>query len=289
MDPSRDLADKRYIITGANTGIGRETARALAHRGASVTLACRSEAKTLPVIDALRRETGNDQLDFVALDLGDLASVRACAGALRERGGPVHGLINNAGVGGVRGATKDGFELAFGTNHLGHFALTLQLLPLLEATPGARIINVSSAVHYRAKGIEWDALRRPTESFTAMPEYAVSKLANVLFTKELSRRIAPGTVTAYALHPGIVASDIWRQRLPRPATWLAGKFMQSTAEGARTSVFCATATELEGHTGRYYTDSKEKQPSPLADDPALAAELWERSEPWVRARSSADS
>ncbi|MBK9030279.1 MAG: SDR family oxidoreductase [Myxococcales bacterium] len=283
MAPARDLADRHYVITGANTGIGKETARALAARGARVTMACRTEAKTRPVIDELTRTTANDGLSFVALDLADLASVRTCAAELIARGGPIHGLINNAGLAGPRGLTKDGFELTFGTNHLGPFLLTKQLLPLLEATPGARIVNVASASHYQAKRIDWDALRKPTASVTAMGEYAVSKLANVLFTKELARRLPPAQVAAYALHPGVIASDIWSRRIPRPVAWLMTRFMKSTADGARTSIYCATAPELAGVSGRYYTDSKEKRPSRLADDAALAAELWQRSEAWVAA------
>lgn len=277
-----DLAGKRYVITGANTGIGKETARALAARGARVTLACRSEAKTRPAIDELRQATGNDALDFVALDLADLASVRACAEAIAADGAPIDGLINNAGLAGPRGLTKDGFELTFGTNHLGPFLLTVKLLPRLEATPGARIVNVASASHYRGKAPDWDALRQPTRSLTAVPEYELSKLANVLFTKELARRIPAERVCAYALHPGVIASDIWSRRIPRPIAWLMTRFMKSTAEGARTSIYCATAPELAGISGRYYTDSKEKRPSRLADDAALAAELWRRSEEWTQ-------
>jgi retinol dehydrogenase 12 len=283
MSPQQDLAGKRIIITGANTGIGKETARALAARGAKITLACRSQAKTQPVIDELRQVSGHDDIDFIALDLGDLASVRACADELLARGGPLHVLINNAGLAGPRGLTKDGFELTFGTNHLGHFLLTMKLLPLLEATPGARIVNVSSASHYQAKRIDWDALRKPTRSVTAMDEYAVSKLANVLFTKELARRLPAGGVTTYALHPGVIASDIWKRRIPRPIAWLMTRFMKSTEDGARTTVHCAASPAVATETGRFYTDSKEKKPSRLADDAELAKELWKRSEEWTKA------
>lgn len=283
MATDRDLTDRHYVITGANTGIGKETARALAARGARLTLACRSESKTQPVIDELRRATGNDQIGFVALDLADLTSVRACADELIRRGGPLHALVNNAGLAGPRGVTKDGFELTFGTNHLGHFLLTTKLLPLLEATPGARIVNVSSASHYQAKRIDWDALRKPTASVTAMQEYAVSKLANVLFTKELAKRVPSTKVCAYALHPGVIASDIWSRRIPRPIAWLMTRFMKSTEDGALTTIYCTTAPELAGVSGHYYSDRKDKRPSKLADDAALAAELWKRSEAWTAA------
>jgi retinol dehydrogenase 12 len=282
MTSSRDLTGKRILITGANTGIGKETARALAARGAAITMACRSESKTQPVIDELRRSTGNDAIDFAALDLADLASVRSCAQRIRDGGAPVHVLINNAGLAGPRGLTKDGFELTFGTNHLGHFLFTTLLLPLLETSPGARIVNVSSASHYQATSIDWDAQRRTTRSRTGISEYQVSKLANVLFTKELARRIPADRVSAYALHPGVIASDIWSRAIPRPIAWLITRFMKSTADGAKTSIYCATAPELAGKSGHFYTDSKEKAPSRLANDESLAKELWQRSEEWTR-------
>jgi retinol dehydrogenase-12 len=161
--------------------------------------------------------------------------------------------------------------------------LTTALLPRLRATGGARIVNVSSRSHYQAKGIDWEALRQPTKSVTGMAEYAVSKLANVLFTKELARRLPPAEVSAYALHPGVIASDIWGRRMPRPLAWLITRFMKSTADGALTSIHCATATELAGVSGRYYDDRRERRPSRLADDAELAAELWRRSEAWTQA------
>ena len=282
MATARDLADRHIVITGANTGIGAETARALAVRGAHLTLIGRSRAKTQAILDELTATSGQP-VEFVEVDLGDLASVRAGATALAERGGPLHVLINNAGLAGPRGVTKDGFELAFGTNHLGHVLLTTLLLPRLRATGGARIVNVSSRSHYQAKGLDWEAVRQPTRSVTGMAEYAVSKLANVLFTKELARRLPPAEVAAYALHPGVIASDIWGRRMPRPLAWLITRFMKSTADGAKTSIHCATAPELAGVSGRYYDDCRERRPSRLADDAELAAELWRRSEAWVAA------
>lgn len=180
---------KTFIITGANTGIGKITARELAKRGDHVILACRSRDKTQPVIDAIKQETGNDKIEFVQLDLGDLASVRTCAEELLARNVPFDGLINNAGLAGQRGKTKDGFELTFGTNHLGHYLFTRMLLPRLQAAGEARIVNVSSKSHYAAKGIDWAALQESTKTVTALKEYEVSKLANVLFTKELARRL----------------------------------------------------------------------------------------------------
>ena len=279
----RDLSDRTYVVTGANTGIGKETVRALAARGARVVLAARSAEKTKPVIAELAKATDNERLEFLELDLADLAQVRRASAELLARDLPIHGLINNAGLAGVRGLTKDGFELAFGTNHLGHFLWTTLLLDKIRASGPARIVNVSSRSHYRAKPIDWEALRRPTRSTTGMPEYSVSKLANVLFTRELAKRLPATEVTTYALHPGVIASDIWQRRVPRFLAAIPKLFMKSTAEGAKTTLYCATSPACAHETGRYYDEEKERRPSRMAQDDALAAELWQRSEAWTRA------
>lgn len=274
-----DLNDRTFLVTGANTGIGLETARALARRGAKVYLACRSEEKTRAVIEDLRTETGNAELEFLPLDLGDLNSVRACAETFLAIGEPLHVLINNAGLAGGRGSTASGFELAFGTNHVGHFLLTDLLLERLKQSAPARVITVSSRSHYDAPGIDFEAVRRPTKSVTGLPEYAVSKLANVLFTQELARRLDGTGVTTYALHPGVIASDVWRS-VPWPFRQVMKLFMKSTEQGAKTTLHCATSPEVAGQSGLYYDDSRTKKPSAVAT-PELAAELWKRSEEWV--------
>ncbi len=277
-----ELSGKVFIVTGANTGIGKVAATDFARRGAHVFLACRSAAKTQPVIDEIKQATGNAQIEFLALDLGDLDSVRTAAAAFLARDLPLHVLVNNAGLAGQRGHTKSGFELAFGTNHVGHFLFTELLLEKLKASAPARIVNVASTAHYNAKGIDWEAVRKPTRSLTALDEYAVSKLANVLFTKELARRLAGTKVTTYALHPGVVATDVWR-RVPIGLRGLAKLFMKSAEDGAKTTIYCATSPAVAAETGKYYDDVKEKRPSKQADDLVLAAELWTRSEAWTRA------
>lgn len=280
MTASTSLAHQTFVITGANTGIGKVTATELARRGAHVILACRSLDKARPVVEQIQRETGNPRVELVRLDLADLASVRACAEELLARNIPIHGLINNAGLA-ARGQTKDGFELTFGTNHLGHYLLTRLLLPRLQEAGTARVVNVASDSHFGAKGIDWEAQRRPTKSRTALPEYAVSKLANVLFTKELARRLEGTGVTTYAVHPGVVATDVWR-RIPMPFRWLVTRFMLTPEEGARATLVTATSPDLADQSGRYYTKGgKEKRPSHLADDAALARELWTRSAEWT--------
>lgn len=278
MNP--ELADRTYVVTGANAGIGRVTARELARRGASVVLACRSEDKTRPVIDEIREAAGHDRVRFVELDLASLASVAACAERLLLDEGPIHGLINNAGLTAAKGqTTADGFELSFGVNHLGHFALTLRLLERLTQSR-ARVVNVSSKSHYDADDIDFAALRGPARTLIGIEEYAVSKLCNVLFTREAARRWADRGITTYALHPGVIASEIWR-RVPQPFRWIMTRFMRSTDDGAATTLYCATDPALAEHSGRYYDDCTERKPSRPARDEQLAATLWDRSCEWT--------
>jgi retinol dehydrogenase-12 len=270
---------RTFLVTGGNTGIGLATAMELARRGGRVYLACRSESKGSHAVASIVAATGNADVMFLPLDLADLGSVRACADAFLATGQPLHVLINNAGVAGRRGLTSDGFELAFGVNHLGHFALTMALLDRLTASAPARVVTVSSDSHYQAKGIDFTALRRRTTGLTGMGAYAVSKLCNVLFTQELARRLGDNDVTTYALHPGVVASDIWR-RVPRPVRPLLTARMLTTEQGAATSLYCATSADLATHSGRFYDNCRERDPSKVAT-PELGKILWDRSEAWT--------
>jgi len=287
-EPSNELSGKVYIVTGANSGIGRVAAMELAKKGAHVLLACRSAEKAQQVIDELLKGTANAKVEYLALDLADLASARAAARAFLERGLPLHGLINNAGLAGQRGVTKDGFELAFGTNHLGHFLFTQLLLDKLEESAPSRIVNVASEAHYRCTTIDWEAVRKPTATVSGFDEYSVSKLANVLFTKELARRLAGTGVTTYSLHPGAVATDVWR-RVPVVLRGIIKLFMKSIEDGAKTTIYCATDPMLTSQTGRYYEDCREREPNPVAEDEKLAAELWSRSEAWTSTSSSTNT
>ncbi len=263
-----DLAGKTFLITGANSGIGRVAATELARRGAHVILANRSREKTQPMLDELGHNA-----EFVELDLADLASVRRCAEALKGRSIDV--LINNAGLAGQRGTTKDGFEIQFGTNHLGHYLLTRLLADQIKE----RVVNVASGSHYGAKGIDWTAVRKRTKSVTGYPEYEVSKLANVLFTKELARRVP--RLKTYAVHPGSVATNVWR-RVPSPIAWVIKKFMLTPEQGAVSMLKTATDPALASETGRYYNQrGEERRPSRLAGDEALARELWAKSAEWT--------
>jgi retinol dehydrogenase 12 len=271
-----EVPGRTFLITGANTGIGLATATDLARRGGRVFLACRSRQKGEAAVAQIAAATGSAEVRFLPLDLADLASVRECARAFLAREEPLHVLVNNAGVGGTPGRTKDGFELVFAVNHLGHFALTMGLLECLTASR-ARIVNVASDAHYQAKGIDFDRLRRRTRGITGMPEYAVSKLCNVLFSQELARRL--DGVVSYSLHPGVVASDIWR-RVPGPVRPLVTRRMLTVELGARTSLYCATAPEAALRSGAYYENCAEKQPSPVATR-ELGEQLWRHSETWT--------
>ena len=273
------VGERTVVVTGANTGIGLATASALAGQGWRVWVACRSEGKGAAAVAGIRAATGNDAVFLLMLDLADLSSVRACAAEFLARGEALHVLINNAGVGGRRGLTKQGFELMFGVNHLGHFLLTQLLLERLTSSGPARVVTVASDAHYSAPGIDWDALRRPARGITGLGEYAVSKLCNVLFSQELARRTEGTGVHAYALHPGVVASDIWR-RVPWPVRPLVTRRMLTVDQGAQTSLYCATSPSVAGDSGRFYDKCALREASEVAT-PELGRALWERSEAWT--------
>jgi retinol dehydrogenase 12 len=270
---------RTVVVTGANTGIGLATAKALAGESWRVYVAARSAEKGEAAVAGIRAATGSSAVFFLALDLADLASVRDCAAAFLARGEPLQVLLNNAGVGGRRGLTKQGFELMFGVNHLGHFLLTSLLLERLVSSGPARVVTVSSDAHYNARGIDWDALRRPARGITGLGEYAVSKLCNVLFSQELARRTEGTGVSTYALHPGVVASDIWR-RVPWPVRPLVTRNMLTVEQGAQTSLYCATSAAVAAESGRFYDRCTLREASPVAT-PELGRALWERSEAWT--------
>jgi len=283
-EQAAELAGRTFLVTGGNAGVGYATAIDLARRGGRVHIAGRSQAKCEAAVASIKADTGSDQVFLVLLDLGSLDSVRAGAQAFLARDEPLQVLINNAGVAGQRGLTSDGFELHFGVNHLGHFLLTQLLLPrIIESGPGGRIVVVSSDSHYQARGIDFDQLRSRTKTVTGLREYSVSKLANVLFAQELARRLDGAGVHTYCLHPGVVASEIWR-RVPWPLRPLIKRRMLTITEGARTSLYCATSVsaEVAGQTGLFYDKCAVREPSKVAQ-PELAAELWGYSEKCISA------
>ena len=201
------------FITGANTGIGKQTAIGLAKLGATLVLAGRSKERTEETLAEVE-SIGLVAPVFIPLNLGSMESVRAAAATFAELGLPIDVLINNAGIAGHKGLTQDGFELTFGVNHLGHFLLTMLLAEHLAKGTEPRVVTVASRAHYGAKqGIDFEAVQKRSASSTGFPEYQVSKLANVLFSAELARRMPRWS--SYSLHPGVIASDVWR-KVPWP-------------------------------------------------------------------------
>ncbi len=265
---------RTLLVTGANTGIGAACAVQLARPGVHVGLACRSEAKAAPVLAEVRR--AGAEASVLALDLASLQDASRAASRFLERHERLDVLVNNAGLPGQRGlTTADGFELAFGVNHLGHFAFTMPLVPLLERC-GGRVVNVSSGSHLAVREILWARLREPSRTTTGLAEYRVSKLCNILFTAELRRR-HPGLTTT-SVNPGRIASDIWR-RIPafvRPVLFWAVS-MKPVAVGGETLVHAAEVP-LEGPDAPLYFDKlRPREASALARREALAAELWSYS------------
>ncbi|XP_038071167.1 retinol dehydrogenase 13-like [Patiria miniata] len=278
------LDGKTVVITGANTGIGKETAKDLARRGARVILACRDLPKAEAAAADIRKVTGNKKVTVRKLDLASMASVRECAKKIKAEVTRLDIIINNAGIMFCpEWKTEDGFEMQFGVNHLGHFLLTNLLLDLIKSSAPARIVNVSSMAHAFNK-MCWDDLHM-REKYDTMAAYAQSKLANVLFTKELAKRLMGSGVTVYALSPGSVKTELIRHMhgaLSLPFRVLFGvislKFLQKTAEqGAQTTIQCAVAEELRDTTGIYFSDCVPKTPSREALDEESARRLWEIS------------
>lgn len=264
------------LVTGASDGIGRATVEALARMGAHVLMVCRNREKGEAVQAVLRAATGNPHLDLLLCDLASQASIRTLAATVLKRYDRLDVLVNNAGLYTHRyHLTEDGIETTFAVNHLAYFLLTNLLLDRLKASAPARIVNVASDAHERGR-IDFDDLNG-TRHFNGWRAYAQSKLANLLFTFELARRLDGTGVTANVLHPGWVATHIargtplyWLNRLIRP-------LLIRSERGAETSVFLATAPEVAGITGQYFFRKKPLCPAPAALDEAAAVRLWQAS------------
>ncbi len=278
-DPTAaDLNDLTILVTGANSGIGLETARALAARGANLVLTCRSQERADRAVADIQAGVPSARLETRLLDLASLASIRAFAAEL-DRGHPtLDVLINNAGCFSMdRQETADGFELTYGVNHLGTFLLTNLLLPIVRRTPGARVVNVASAAHFHGKLELDDAHIR--QDYKGFPAYAASKLANVAFSIELAQRIGADGPTVNAVHPGHVATNIWPGEgwFATVFSLINKVFATTPQRGAEPSVFVATAPELAGTTGLYFDKCTEKAPAERTLEAGFRRELWVRS------------
>ncbi|MFC1619276.1 SDR family oxidoreductase [Candidatus Neomarinimicrobiota bacterium] len=271
---------KVCLITGANRGVGKATTLALASMGATVVMVARDPALGTAARDEIIRTAGNQSVELLVADLASLEAVRQLAADFRERHSQLHVLINNAGLTKRHHVlTEDGFETTFAVNHLAPFLLTNLLLDLMKAGAPARIINVSSMVHKWGRINSGDL--QSEQHYNMHIAYNQSKLANVLFTYELARRLEGSGITANVVHPGMVASDFAREYTGFIG-FMAQKgwrpFMKSPEKGAATSVYLASAPEVEGVTGKYFANSREKKSSRTSSNVALAGRLWETSE-----------
>jgi NAD(P)-dependent dehydrogenase (short-subunit alcohol dehydrogenase family) len=275
------MVGKTCLITGATSGIGRVTAMELARMGAELFLVYRNQERADETVAEIRRRTGNENIHLIHLiraDLGSQKQVRAAAAEFLETGKPLHVLINNAGLGNTkRLMTEDGIEMVFAVNHLAYFLLTMLLCDRLKQSAPARIVNVGSEAH-RFGTINFDDLGGERR-FRTFGAYSQSKLANILFSYELSRRLAGTGVTVNCLHPGGIASGLWTNNGPLAQFIMkAGRpFLKTPEQGAQTTIYLASSPEVEGVTGKYYSNCKERTSSRKSCDLNVARRLWDVS------------
>ena len=277
---------KVCVVTGASSGIGRVAARELARQGATVVLVCRNEERGAPVLEEIERRGGSGNATLLTADLSSQRQVREAAAAFLQRFERLDVLINNAGVAerGPRLVTEDGLEKTFAVNHLAPFLMTNLLLDTLKASTPARVVTVSSAAHKTCR-LDLDDLQGERR-YSGFGAYSRSKLANVLFTRELSRRLEGTGVTANCLHPGVVATGIFRNVPGWLRAILTSRLVLSPEKGADTLLYLATAPEVAEVTGRYFVRRKPARTSRASQDAAAARRLWEASEALTAARGT---
>lgn len=277
-DASRAMTGKTCLVTGGTAGIGYVVARGLAEKGAEVVIVGRDAERGASAAAMIRQSTGNDAIEYISADLSEQSGVRIVASILKRRRDRLDVLINNAGgLFGRRRVSPDGVEMTFALNHLNYFLLTHLLLPMLQAAAPARIVNVASQAH-RDVTLDFDDLQGE-ERYDRWIAYKRSKLANIMFTYELARRIDGGGVTVNALHPGFVATDIGARHgfVPTLAWRIGCLFAISPERGGRTPLHLATDSRLEGVSGKYFIDCAPMQSSPQSYDTAAQARLWDVS------------
>jgi NAD(P)-dependent dehydrogenase (short-subunit alcohol dehydrogenase family) len=272
------LDGKHCMITGSSSGLGRATALELARMGATLTLVCRNRARGEEVIAEIRERTGNQSANLMLADLASQRSIRDFAREFLARGEPLHVLVNNAGVFNLkREVTADGIETVFAVNHLSYFMMTLLLLDRIKQNVPGRIVNVASAVHGRGT-INFDDLGSERR-YRPMRVYGQSKLANILFTYELARRLEGSGVTVNCAHPGAVATGLGANNglLAKMLMPVIGLFMLTPEKGAATQIYLASSPQVEGITGKYFVDCEPAQSSAESYDTSVARRLWEVS------------
>lgn len=275
------MSEKVILLTGSTAGIGKEAARRLAETGATLVCVARNEAKAKALTDELRAATGRKDHSYLIGDLDRPAEVARVAREFRERHERLDVLFNNAGaLFTSRQVTADGLERTFALNHLAYFVLTVELLDLLKASAPARIVSTSSAAHRNGDLAYLDDLQTERYDVSGMHAYGRSKVANIWFTKELTRRLEGTGVTATCFHPGFVASEFARNNgvLGKVVMTLSRPFQRNVRKGADTGVWLATSPEVEGQSGGYYFDRKERRPVLYARDASAPQKLWEASE-----------
>lgn len=277
-----DLTGRTVLITGGNSGIGKWTAIGLARMGADVVITSRDLERGTSAAEDIRAHTGSGSVQVERLDLADFTDIRRFAEAFTRTHPRLDVLVNNAGLTlSERAESVDGNEMLLQTNHLGPFLLTNLLLPLLEQSAPARIVNVASTAHKQAGALDLEDLQTENRRYIGLQAYARTKLMNILFTRELARRLAGRGVTANALHPGTVRTGFGMggdaRGWLRVGMILARPFFKSPRQGARASIFLASSPRVADATGGYYVGHRRRRPSAAARDDALAARLWERS------------
>jgi NAD(P)-dependent dehydrogenase (short-subunit alcohol dehydrogenase family) len=272
------MSGKICIVTGANSGIGKETAFGLAQMGGRVVMVCRNPEKGKAALEEIRRESGSSQVDLLIADISSQASVRALAEQFQQKYTRLDVLVNNAGGGAPAGTlSADGIEMTLATNYLGAALLTLLLLDLLKTSAPSRIINVSSEAQRRAH-LDMSDLQFERRKYRGIAAYGQSKLLMNAFTFELARRLAGTGVTANCLHPGVVATNIWSANPPpligRLIIAVVKPFMLNSKQGAAVSLYLAASPEVAQVSGEYFVKSKPAKSNPLSRDPKLMEEVW---------------
>ncbi len=284
MTEPQTMSGKTCIITGANSGIGKETALGLARMGAHVVLVCRNAEKGRAALADVQRESGSSKVDLLIADMSSQASVRALAAQILEKYPRVDVLINNAGAAiSKRALSVDGIEMTIAANHLGAFLLTLLVLDRLKASAPSRIVNVSSEAQRRAR-LDMDDIQFERRKYSGLAAYSQSKVLMNACTFELARRLGGTGVTANCLHPGVVATNIWHSGeddQPLFLKVLVGifkPFMLDSKKGAEVSLYLGTSPKVADVSGEYFVKSKPAPPNPMERDPKISAEIWRWSE-----------